>query len=926
MNKGTKTPELLPKLALRTLALLVAMLSAMSSFAYDFEVNGIYYSRVYGNENEVSVTYRDFEGNSYSGDVSIPETVFYGDKTYSVTAIEGLAFQGCSELLSVSLPNTIIQIRYQAFEGCTGLKSIVIPNSVTLIEQAAFMYCTGLTSIEFPVSLTTIDDQAFFQCSNLSSISAPSTLTYIGSYAFDGTLWLKNQPNGMVYLGQMFYKYKGTMPSNTSISLREGTVGIAGNAFAGCNGLVDIQIPNGVVSIGSTAFSSCWRLTSITLPSTVVSIGSSAFSGCSGLTEMLIPDSVKVIPYGAFSNCSGLTHLVLGNSLALIDMNSFIECLSLTNLDFPSSLKRINPQAFWGCKNLASVSFGDSIEYIGDCAFWGCVALSFVNISNLSAWCNINFEYDTSNPIYYSHSLYLNNQEVKDLVIPEDVTNINSYAFNNCSELKSLTINRDNISIGAVAFNGCDSLTDVTCLANNPPTIYKYTFNNTIYSNATLHVRRASVPIYSTANYWKEFSNIEALPEINMVILTDTASLHGNTLVIPVSLENESEITAFQTDLYLPEGFELVKEDGDYLVELSDRKGRDHVIMANDLDDGGIRIISYSTSIKPFSGNEGELFYITIKTPDDGDGDYTLQLKNTLLTTTDKEELNAPDASCTVTVYPYIQGDANNSGTVTVTDVVTAARYILNYHPDPFVFGAADMNNDGSITVTDVVLIAELIMNGSPSTLRLAPAMNHPVDRMSGEVINSDSNRYTVAIKLDNAAAYTAFQLDLQLPDGMTADNFTLTAGSSSHALDVNLLDNGKTRLLCYEPTLKALNGDEQTLLTFDVTADAVANRDIIVDGIEMVSNTCQCVNLDAFVIKMDNVTSVDELTANVRIYSDGHNIIVESPIDVAVNVSDLLGRTTVVTAKAGRTVIPTDGKGLYIVNAAGAVAKLMLK
>ena len=352
-----------------------------------------------------------------------------------------------------------------------------------------------------------------------------------------------------------------------------------------------------------------------------------------------------------------------------------------------------------------------------------------------------------------------------------------------------------------------------------------------------------------------------ALPEINIVSLPDTATLHGNTIVIPVSLENESELTAFQTDLYLPEGFELLKEDGVYLVELSDRKGRDHVIMANDLDDGGIRIISYSTTVKPYSGNEGELFYITVKTPDDGDGDYTIMLKNTLLTTTDHEELNAPDASCTVTVYPYIMGDANNSGTVTVTDIVVTARYILNYHPDPFVFGAADVNGDGNITVTDIVIIAQMIMDGAPESYpRRAPAHGGNFDRMGGQMMNDDGLHRTVSINLDNAADYTAFQLDLQLPVGMTAENFKLTDCSGTHTLDVNVLDNGKTRLLCYTPSLKALNVDEETLLTFDVTSSICG--DIVVDGIEVVTAECQTANLNAFTITMDNLTSVDELPA----------------------------------------------------------------
>lgn len=1193
MKRNIKTSGVFPKFALRTLLLLLAIMSSTFTFAHDFEVNGIYYGYKYGSDIEVYVTSRDYDYNTYSGDVIIPETVSYGGKTYTVTEIGYMAFGGCNELLSITIPNTVNEIRSQAFSYCTGLRNIVIPNSVTLIEQAAFRdctglleisfgtslttiepqafqgcssitevripnsvtriggfafegckgiknlyisesvsqiedaafagcgalqsifvdsnnlfydsrnncnaiieiktnklitgcektsipntvdsignmafcecttmtevsipnsvksigsaafygcealtkviisdleawlnisffddgsnplycahhlflngseitnlaipntitsvkqcaftgcsglesitipnsvksigfnafaYCTGLSSIELPSSVKTIGDQAFFYCSNLSSISVPETLENIGSYAFNGTLWYNSQLDGLVYLGKIAYKYKGSMPSGTSIRLQDGTLGIAGQAFSNCSGLIDIYIPEGLISIGNAAFNRCQSLTSIVLPASVSHIGDVAFAG-SGITEIIIPDAVTEIPYATFSDCQKLAHVVIGESVQLIGTSAFLYCNKLTDITLPKSVKKIDSQAFYGCSTLSSINIGDSISFIGTYAFYGCDALSIVNISNLAAWCDIEFEYG-ENPLSYSHSLYLNNQEIKDLIIPNSVTTIKDAAFKDCTSLTSLTIPNSTISIGEnafyncsglnsidlgdsiqtigtsafsycsniesielpssisilergvfsncsmlkdvlipnsvtsislttvqnqyargtfygcsslesiiipesvtsiglSAFSGCNSLTGVTCLASIPPTITQSTFNNEIYNNAILLVRKPSVPSYTSANYWNNFSNIVALPEINIVSIPDTATLHGNTIVIPVSLENESELTAFQTDLYLPVGFELVKEDGDYLVELSDRKGRDHVIMANDLDDGGIRIISYSSTVKPYSGNEGELFYITVKTPDDGDGDYTIMLKNTLLTTTDHEELNNPDISCTVTVYPYIMGDANNSGTVTVTDIVVTARYILNYHPDPFVFGAADVNYDGNISVTDIVIIAQMIMDGAPvSYPRRAPARDGHLVRMSGQVMNDDGLHRTVSINLDNAADYTAFQLDLQLPAGMTADNFTLTDGSGFHTLDVNVLDNGKTRLLCYTPSLKALNGDEETLLTFDVTADAGAYRDIVVDGIEVVTAECQTATLDAFTIKMDNLTSVDELAS----------------------------------------------------------------
>ena len=162
---------------------------------------------------------------------------------------------------------------------------------VTSIGYNALASCTGLTSVTIPDSVTSIGFGAFQGCSNLTSITISDGVTSIGSYAFNNTAWCNNQPDGLVYAGKVAYKYKGTMPSNTSIVIKDGTLGIAGSAFYDCTGLTSIIIPDSVTSIGDGVFYGCTSLTSITIPDSVTSIGSSAFSGCTGLTSITIPDS-----------------------------------------------------------------------------------------------------------------------------------------------------------------------------------------------------------------------------------------------------------------------------------------------------------------------------------------------------------------------------------------------------------------------------------------------------------------------------------------------------------------------------------------------------------------------------------------------------------------------------------------------------------
>ncbi len=333
-------------------------------------------------------------------------------------------------------------------------------------------------------------------------------------------------------------------------------------------------------------------------------------------------------------------------------------------------------------------------------------------------------------------------------------------------------------------------------------------------------------------------------------------TFHGDTIVIPVTMENVDEITAFQTDIYLPEGFELLKIGDDYMVSLSDRKGRDHVIMANDAPDGAIRVLSYSPTLKTYKNNDGELFYLTVKVPDDGDGNYRLELNNTVVTTIDEEEIHALNAANNIKVFAYTLGDVDASGTITVADIVQTARYILNYDPDPFIFDAADINGDNKITITDVVKIAHLVLDADYNEPQMRLASNESdLDHMSGEV-----NQQTVSITLENEQDYTAFQLDLTMPEGMAASDFALTERANALGLIVRDRGNGKIRVLGYTANLQTIRGNDGALLTFN----AAGEGEILVNGIQLVTSEGQTVCPSGFSITMNQqVTSVNELAGS---------------------------------------------------------------
>ncbi|MDR2575673.1 MAG: leucine-rich repeat domain-containing protein [Treponema sp.] len=211
------------------------------------------------------------------------------------TSIGEWAFSDCTNLASVTIPNSVTSIGNRAFRDCTNLTDITIPDSVTSIGHEAFSG-TGLTSITIPDSVTSIGDLAFASCTSLTSVTIGNGVTSIGLAAFGWT--------GL-----------------TSVTIPGNVTRIGNSVFASCTSLTSVTIENGVTSIEESPFNNCTSLTSITIPNSVTSIGWRVFVGCTSLTSITIPSGVTSIGEQAFSDCTSLTSVTFQGTIASSGFN-----------------------------------------------------------------------------------------------------------------------------------------------------------------------------------------------------------------------------------------------------------------------------------------------------------------------------------------------------------------------------------------------------------------------------------------------------------------------------------------------------------------------------------------------------------------------------------------------------------------------------
>ena len=374
----------------------------------------------------------------------------------AVTSIGNYAFENCSTLSSVTLPQTITSLGSYAFYRCTAMTKINIPNSVTSIGNNAFYSCDGLTSVTIPDSVTKIGNFAFDYCNNITCVTIGNGVTSMGYGVFTYCTKLSEFNGKFATSDKHCLVVDGVLkafaPADlTSYDITDGVTRIDNYTFSYCHNLTSISIPNSVTSIGNHAFAWCGGQKTISLPNSITSIEDSAFWDNRALTEITIPDSVTQFGASILGACESLT--AINSKYSTADHRAMIvdgkliafAPYGLTSYTIPDSVTSIGKNAFSYCYDLASVTISNSVTSIGYCAFLYCDSLTSVTI-------------------------------------PDSVT-----------------------SIGENAFNYCSSLTSVYCKPTTPPTLSYSVFDYNA-ADRKIYVPAAAVDAYKAATRWKNYA------------------------------------------------------------------------------------------------------------------------------------------------------------------------------------------------------------------------------------------------------------------------------------------------------------------------------------------------------------------------------------------------------------------------------------
>ena len=475
---------------------------------FDCTIEGMNETVALGNNAEFNIVGKKitrYVGSSK--DVIIPD---------GVKEIASYAFSNCTKINSITIPSSVTSIGSYAFEGCVGLTKVTISDlscwvNISFSNEMSnplyyahhlFVGEEELIDVEIPHNITTIKAYAFYGCTNISKVTIDSlehwlNMAFSNEYSnpiyYAKKLFIgENELTNLVIPNttQKINRYAFINAKNLiSLTFAEGSQleEIGYYSFMGCTQLTNINIPEGVKTLSQYAFNSCSSLVSISFPSTLETISLLAFGACNNLKRVDIPSlkdwleiNFEMNDWGInyhqtnplfhthelYANGELVTEIIIPDSISKINVGAFARCTSITSVIIPSHVTSVGADAFYACSKLASVTIMGGNISIYSKAFFDCNNINNVVTSSIENWLSISFNTEYSNPLCYAHKLYIDNNEVNELIIPNTISKINNYQFYGCESIKKVKIPNSITNIGTMAFRLCYNIVEVANLSS----------------------------------------------------------------------------------------------------------------------------------------------------------------------------------------------------------------------------------------------------------------------------------------------------------------------------------------------------------------------------------------------------------------------------------------------------------------------------
>ena len=430
-----------------------------------------------------------------------------------------------------------------------GVSSIIFGSAVTNIPQSLCEDNRLITSITLPSSVKSIEKNAFAYCYNLSQVTLGGNEESIHPEAFYGTPWwdtyYENLSDGPIYLGNSLVGYKGEMPENTTINVKEGTVSIVAEAFYGQDNLVAVTFPESLEEIGASAFNNCANLKEITIPKNVTKVGEYAFNAdylekvtwnainCESVYEEIkygeeIYIENKDIFYSEIQGVDGSNSIhtfVFGNEVESIPNALCFGMSEITEITIPNSVKSIGKRAFSGC-SITEITIPENVTYVGGGAFYG---IDLTNVTWNAINASTNIEVTEENPgtssWFEDESIFSGACDIKSFIFGNKVKNIPA-GLCRSSSIQSLVIPEGVETIGreALHLDNCP-LTEI----NIPASVKSLGDNAIRWSKLEKYIVDEDNAVYASQDgilYTKDFTKILEVPsnikgEVNIPAVTE---------------------------------------------------------------------------------------------------------------------------------------------------------------------------------------------------------------------------------------------------------------------------------------------------------------------------------------------------------------------------------------------------------------------